>query len=639
MKCSTPVIGKTLRVNLTTGKIEKESTETYNERFLGGAGIDTWLLYKEVKPGTEAFDPFNRLIFSAGILVGTLAPCAARLNIVGKSPVTGGIGAGSVCGHFSSELKFAGFDRIVITGRAKELVYLWINDDQVEIVDASSLKGATTWETDDFIKEQRGSSGIQIASIGPAGENLVKASSIIVNRGRSQSKCGLGAVMGSKNLKAIAVRGTGGIEVASPDELMELIARAWQKANKSEYGKLLKHTGTYGFMTTSNEIGAMAERNFQDEYMDPERFKKIAPHTLNEYEEKRIGYRSCPLHCGHFYRINQGPYAGLACEGVHCNDGINWASKLGIDYPPAIIKAHGLCSEYGLDQDNASGAISWAFECYQRGIITKDDTDGLELNWGDHQLVMDLIRKIAYREGFGDLLAECSKRASDLIGRGSEKYSINVKGQDSIETMRPNKGWALGCVVSTRGGGHLRGAPLTEYIKLPPEVGERYWGVPSAGDGSSYEGKARLVTYYEKVHVLMNCLGLCTFVSDWGGPDLLFPEDLAQVYSKATGIERSGEDLMHFADRIHNIEKAFNTLHSGFDRDDDYPPERFMTEPVPSGPSKGAILQRDDWDKMLDEYYELHSWSKKNGWQTRKCLEELDLKEVADDLAKEGRLT
>lgn len=638
MRQKSSIISKALRVNLTTGKIEKESTKEYETRFLGGAGIDTWLLYKEVKSGTESFDPLNRLIFSSGILVGTLAPCAARLNIVGKSPVTGGIGAGSVCGHFSSELKFAGFDRIIIMGRAKQLVYLWINDDEVEIVDASSLKDATTWETDDFIKRERGSNAIQIASIGPAGENLVKAASIIVNRGRSQSKCGLGAVMGSKNLKAIAVKGTGGVEVASPYEFIELVSKAWKKVNKSQYGKLLKQTGTYGVMITSNEIGAMAERNFQDEYMDPEKFEKIAPDTLNEYEENRIGYTSCPLHCGHFYRIKRGPYAGLACEGIHCNDGVNWASKLGIDYPPAIIKAHGLCSEYGLDQDNTSGAISWMFECYQRGIITKSDTGGLQPTWGDHELVMDLIRKIAYREGIGDLLAECSKRASEIIGKQSGKYSISIKGQDSIETMRPNKGWALGCVVSTRGGGHLRGAPLTEYFKLPPDVGERYWGVPTAGDGSSYEGKAQLVTYYEKLHTLMNCLGLCTFISDWGGPDLLFPEDLAQLYSKATGIKKSGEELMSFANKIHNVEKAFNTLHAGFTRVDDFPPERFMKESVQTGPSKGSILLKEDWDKMLDEYYEFHGWNKKSGWQTRECLYNMDLKEIADDLAKIGRI-
>lgn len=328
----------------------------------------------------------------------------------------------------------------------------------------------------------------------------------------------------------------------------------------------------------------------------------------------------------------------MICEGLEANDLWNFGGRLAIDYAPAILKAHHLCNEYGLDQDNAAGSIAWAFECYQKGLISKEEADGLCLEWGDYEVVLELLRKMAYREGFGDLLAEGSKRASEMVGRGSE-FAVHVKGQDSMEPMRACKGWALGCAVSTRGGSHTRGANLIElYSELPKEVSERVWGISEVPDQYSYRDKAKLVVYYERLQAIVDSLGICLLCSNWGGPDQLDPEDLAELYSVAVGREVTGEDLMFIGERIHNVEKAFNVLHAGFGREDDYPPSRFMVEPIRSGPARGEVLDKAQFDRMLDQYYEIHGWDKGTGWQKKAQLEGLGLSEVARDIERKGKI-
>ena len=291
-----------------------------------------------------------------------------------------------------------------------------------------------------------------------------------------------------------------------------------------------------------------------------------------------------------------------------------------------------------MDIDNTSSVIAWAFECYQKGIISQKDTDGLRLEWGNHQAVIELIKEIAYRDGFGDILAEGCYRASKIIGRGSEKYCVHVKGQDLMEEIRYAKGWALGVVVAERGGTHTRGAPLTDLSGVPSEVGEEMWGVPTSNDPTSYTGKAKIVAYYERFHAVLDSLGICYNTTNWMEPGLPGPEDYAEAFSAASGLEISSEDLMKIGEQIHNIGKAFNILHAGFTRKNDYPPKRLLEEPVRSGPFKGARLSQEEWDKMLDEYYELHNWNKKTSWCTRKGLENLGLNDVASLLKTAGKL-
>ena len=636
--------GKILRVDLTSGEVSTEATEKYASEFLGGRGINAWILYQEVKPWVAPFDPANRLIFGAGVLGGTLAPGSCRFSVEAKSPMTDAFGSGNAGGYFSAELKYAGYDHIVIKGRARKPVFLWINDGQVEIKDASELWGKTVYETVNALKSEVRDDRIQVACIGPAGENLVRGAMIIANPASVVGRCGLGAVMGSKNLKAVAVRGKKPIKVAHPDRFMEAVRTAWQKAEGSPSLAKMREAGLLAFSAAYPEVRPDYAKNFTD-VPDPDRLRKVSPDVLiNEYETRRDACASCPLACYRFFHVKDGPYVGLVSEGLTANDICNWAIGLDIDYAPAVIKARDLCSELGLDIDMATRVISWAIECYEKGILTKADTDGLEPKWGDHAFVMEFIRKIAHREGFGDILAEGVMRASQIVGRGSEEYAVHVKGNDDMEYMRGQKGWALGCVVSTRGGTHLRGAHFLDrtetgmFANVSPEDCQRIWGVPKIGDAQSYENKAKPVIYYEILKAVSDSLGICSFFTQWTGIERTTVEDMAELYSAATGREITAQELMTIGRRIHNIEKAFNTLHAGFDRSDDYPPPRFMKEPVKGGEWEGEILTREGWDFMLDEYYRFSGWDEKSGWQFRKCLEDLDLKEVADDLEKAGRL-
>jgi aldehyde:ferredoxin oxidoreductase len=610
--------GQILRINLSKSEIIKDPALGYYKKFLGGRGVNYWLLLNEVAPEVSPFDPSNILAFGTGTLVGTLAPGANRLNVASKNALTGGVGSGSAGGYFAPELRFAGYDHLVFQGKAEKLVYLWIDDGRVEIRDAAHIWGRTTWETEEILREELGDD-IQIVSIGPAGENLVRTACIIVNRSRAVGRCGLGAVMGSKNLKAVAVRGTRSIATKDAARFAQAITELSQKIATSD---ILKRLNEYGSIEGS-PFNAEPVRNFQDGYPSPESAKKICGKVFHEVYEVNGSSCcfGCPVQCCHSYRVKEGIYAGATTDKLEANTLADFGYRLDLDYAPAVIKAHALCSQYGLDIDNSSSVIAWAFECYEKGIISESDTDGLKLEWGNHQAVMELLGAMTYRAGFGDLLAQGCYRASGIIGRGSRKYCIHVKGQELMEGIRPAKGWALGVIVSERGGTHTRGAPLTDL---------------SGDNPTAYEGKAQLVVYYERLHAVLDSLGICYLTSNWMDPDLPGPDDYAELFSAATGMEMTADDLMKMGEQIHNLGKLLNIIHAGFRREDDYPPERLVREPIKSGSFVGELLARDKWDLMLDEYYELHGWGRESGWPTRESLESLGLKDGADLLKRGG---
>ena len=628
--------GRIMRVNLSTGKISFESTLRYAGRFLGGRGINQWILFNEAGPDVAALDPACPIIFGTGVLVGTPAPGGCRYSVESRNYLTGGVGSCNSGGHFGPELKFAGYDHLVITGRSRGPCYIWIDDNNIQIRKGSHLWGKTTWQTDDLIREELGDDDVQIATIGPAGENLVRAACIINNGARAAGRCGLGSVMGSKGLKAIAVRGTGNITVAKPQKFMELVEGLGEKIETNRDTKLFKRYGTTRIPEDNNEVSANPVRNFQDGYWG--KVDSLRADDLGEiFTVRRLACFACPVPGSHWLRVPDGEFRGTECEGFEANTIKDFGYKLDIDYWPAIIKAHALCSQYGLDVDNTAGPIAWAMECYQRGILTKEDTDGLELEWGNYKVVMELVRKIAMRDGFGDLLAEGSKRASEKVGRGSEKYAMHIKGQDLYEPLRSAKGWGIGVVLSPLGGGHLRGAPAFEfYGTVTPEDGEKYYGVRTAGDRQAYDGKAKLIVFMENFKAVVDSIGICYLLTWWRNPCLIGPEDLASLFEAATGKFISSSELLRIGERIHNVEKAFN-VRVGMTRKDDRPPERFF-EPIKSGPAKGERLERDRFEKVLDEYYELRGWDEKTGLPTRSKLEEVDLVEVADELEKHDKL-
>jgi aldehyde:ferredoxin oxidoreductase len=631
------IFGKILYINLNNGKMRAVSAKDLSQRFIGGRGINTWLLHENTPLGISAYDIMNPLVIGAGLLVGTLAPTACRLSIDSMNPFNGGVGSSNSGGHFATAMKLAGYSHLVLTGRSRSPSYVYINDQEVSVRDATGIWGSTTWETEETLSNDLGEDS-HILSIGPAGENLAKNAAVIIDKSRAAGRCAMASIMGSKNLKAIAVRGTESIEVANHELYFDTISKLWSKVDQCKDLLEMRRYGTTSMMPHLNDIGAMPQRNFQDGYMDPEKLRKITGENLYRYIVSDFACASCPINCSHFFYVDHGPYAGTGCEGIEGNILWDFGSRLEIDDPTAIIKAHELCSRLGLDIDNVSCVLAWAFECYQRGIIGKEDTEGLELNWGNSDAALRLLEKIARREGIGDLLAEGSLRASRILGRGSEGFAIHVKGQDNMDPLRAAKGFALGVVVSPRGGGHTRGSPEWDFVPLPSEIGVKYWGVPTIDQPSSYKGKAKLVTYYEKVHAIADSLGLCYFSTNWTSPGLFDFNDFATLFTAATGWKTTTDQMMRIGSRIHHLEKTYNVLYAGFSREHDYAPRRMMEEPIKSGPKKGEILAREDWDRLLDEYYELNAWDRRTSWPTKEVLRELELDEISQRLARVGRL-
>lgn len=626
--------GNILRVDLTSAGISVEKTAPYISKYLGGRGINQAILFNELQPGITPFDPENKICFGAGVLVGTLVPGASRLNADSKNALTGGIGSGSAGGWFASELKFAGYDHVVIEGKAATPVYLWIDDDKISLRAARDMWGTTVSETERLVKEDLGQSDIQVLSIGPGGESIGRTSSIVVSGSRVIGRCGLGAVMGAKNLKAIAVKGTGSIKLKEKEAFIESVDAVSQRIRNLKGAEALITYGTLFCSPSYNDLSALSYKNYQDDHIPAAHLDRISHEAFRDFEIDRYACTSCPLPCGHVYTIKQGDYAGTRCYKAEANAVWNFGGRLAVDDIGGILKAQEECCQLGLDIDNTSGVIAWAIDCFQNGLISKDETDGLVLDWGDHNVILALIRKIAFRKGFGKILSEGSFRASQILGKGSEKYVFHLKGQDLMEGIRSMKGWALGIVVSARGGGHTRGALATERSRWSEEESQKTFGIPTAGIATAYAGKATALMYMEHANAVWDAFGICFFLANRSNPNGMNPSELARFYTLATGIKLSENELMKAGERLHNLEKMFNVRHAGFTRDDDYPPKRLMEEPIKSGPLKGEMLRKPDWDRMLDEYYDCHGWDRKTSRPTRGKLTELELDHCIEALDK-----
>lgn len=614
-------VGKLLRVDLTSRTIW---VEDWDRSWIGGKGFGQWALFNEEPVDSEEFDPRSILIFSSGPLNGTLAPSSSRLNISSRNLLTGGCSTSSAGGFFSPEMKYAGYDHILITGKADAPVYLYINNEEAKIIDASHLWGKDTWETESALRHHYSDPGLRVVCIGPAGENRVRFACIIVERGRAAGWGGNGALMGAKNLKAIAVRGTNPIYIANPSGFLASVKRARKKLDRTPNIQELRKGGT--IVHVGVDPARLPLRNYEDGSWDPAKVALVSHKVFKQnYEKRRVACFNCSIGCGRFYSIEEGKYAGLRMEGVQINALRGLGSNLDIASPAEIIKANAIANQYGLNIDGIASVAGWVFDCFEKGIITEGDL-GYRVGWGDIDSFIRLTEDITYRRGLGDILAEGIQRAANTIGRGSEKLAVLVKGAELNEgRMRSNKAWSLGIMISPRGGGHMDGSS-------------------NVGDGNlnqvvTYEHKAELVARRARVNMLADMLGVCNFVTPrYDFATGLAPEDLAQLYSQATGDNKSAETLLNIAEKVINIEKAFNTLHANFTREDDYPPPRLLKEPIKTGPFKGTVIEKSKWGKMLDEYYDLQGWDKGTGLQTASRLRELGLEEVANRLAAKGRL-
>lgn len=618
--------GAILRVNLSSGTISKQPlSEDLAYNFIGGRGVNSKILYDETGPETDPLGPDNRLIIGTGPTSGTLGLGNSRFTITGKSPLTGILGDASGGGQIGAEVKFAGYDHVVIYGRSSKPVYLWVNDDDVVIKDARHLWGKTTWETERLIREELGDMDIKTLCIGPAGENMVKYASPIPNDEAVPAETGMGCVMGSKNLKAIAVRGSKSVKVAEP-ELYEEIVRNWYEDMLKQPLRAHHHNvGTTWLIRQFNQVYDLPIKNAQELHRpDSEIDQFFGENFVPKYIVRHTSCFSCGHACQKFVQIHDGPYAGEKGRRPEYGCLASLCSELGIFDFPFGLKITNLANQYGIDAQEAGPTMAMAFECYQRGILTRKDTDGLRLEWGNQKVVLELLRKIAYREGFGAILAEGCRNAAHIIGKGAEKYAYHIKGKSHPDRLTAYIPAVLGFALASRGWDHLRGTVFPHITALGPP---KFWDYDPI--------YAKAVMEREHIDTAADSLEICKFLTEFA----LMEEGLggiprmAALLSALTGVDFSEERLSKACDRIYNIERAYLVKH-GITREDDVPPRHFLETPLPDGPSKGRVIDREKFESLKDSFYELRGGDKKTGAPTRQTLEELDLKYVADELEK-----
>ncbi|MCQ5336983.1 MAG: aldehyde ferredoxin oxidoreductase family protein [Candidatus Methanomethylicia archaeon] len=611
--------GKILMINLTTKKTSiLEITDEFARKYLGGNGFSARLLFDMIDPRIDAFDPTNVISIMTGPFQGTYMPTSGKYHVASKSPLTNGFFDSISGGYMGAEIKYAGYDGILITGRAEKPTYIFIDDDKIEFRSAERLWGRLTSETQEMIKEEIGDPTISVSAIGPAGENLVRYACIITEY-RAAGRGGLGAVMGSKRLKAIAVRGSGTNEVADPEGLENWL-KWYNEESKKVPGisSVLPTYGTPSLVSSINNIfGALGTRNHQTEYF--EGWEGLCGETLKKkYWDKDTACPACPIACSKIFSVKEGKWKGAISEGPDYETIYSFGSMCGISDVGAVIKADNLCDEYGMDTVSCGVTISFLMECYEKGLIDKNFTGGIELKFGNDDAVIDLIEKTAKRIGIGDLIAEGSLRAARIIGKGSERFAIQVKGLEIPgHSARALRGMALGYAVASRGGSHHDPRPTGEYA--------------GASDRKAVEGKAAWVIGTMQFTTIGDSMIICHFLERLLGFTL--NPKYAEMINIVTGFNYKFEELVEVAERILDLERAFN-VRTGIRRKDDTLPRRFLEEPIPEGPSKGMYTDEQTLNKMLDDFYTLKGWDKRTGIPTKEKLIKIGLEDVAKELEK-----
>ena len=613
-----------LRVNLWDGKIYREDLPSdVLRRWIGGRGLGVYLMWKEVDPRVDPLSPANKAIILTGPLTGTPVPASGRWCSVTKSPLTNTIHDSHSGGKFGPELKFAGFDVIVIEGASEKPVYLWIHDGKAELRDATHLWGKDTHTTTEMIIEElRAELGddaknVKVACIGPAGENLVKFACIINDKGRAAGRGGHGAVWGSKKLKAIAVRGHGRVKVADEEVFRGALAGALEKIRKNPItSQGLPTYGTAILVNIINKHGIFPTRNFKSGVFaeaDKISGERLAETLLVKDEAAREVCWGCPIRCARWTRVVAKPWTG---EGSGPEYETIWAfgAQCGVDSLEAIAKANFLCNELGLDTISMGHTIGALMELVELGKVPKERLRGLSVEWGSPDAIVELTWRTAYRSGIGDDLAEGAKRLTEKYG--APEVAMVVRGQElPAYDPRGAQGHGLGYATSNRGGCHLRA-----YM-ISPEV----LGVPELVDRFSVKDKPRLVKEFQDVFAVVDSLVICKFTTF-----ALWIDDFAALLSSVTGWKYTSEELMEIGEAIWNAERAYNVLSFGDGRTYDSLPKRLVEEPSPEGPAQGYVVKLEE---MLNEYYNLRGW--RDGRPTRTTLERLGLKWIAERLAED----
>jgi aldehyde:ferredoxin oxidoreductase len=635
-------MGKILRVNLSSRKISKDSlSEDDAKKYLGGRGLAARILFNELKPGIDPLGPENKLVYAAGPFAATGFPLNSRWLVAAKSPLTGIWGEALCGGTFPVQLRKAGYDALVVEGASKDPVYISILNDEVEIRNAVHLWGKMTLETEleiahDLSIKQRKEDNPAVANIGPAGERLVKFAAVMHTAHRAAGRTGLGAVMGSKKLKAVAVQGTGKVPIANPEKLMEMIRKVSSEAVTNPNIKNFTKHGQVGFVGVLQGMGMLPTKNFQRGTFD--HYEAISGETMTQTILKsRNTCSQCPVACKREVEALDGPYAPVDPKygGPEYENDAALGSLLLIGDLKAVSKENQLCNTYGLDTISTGVVIAWVMECYDRGILTKADLDGIEARWSNADAALKLIEKIATRDGVGNILAEGLKKAAEHFRRGSERYAVHVKGLEiPMHEPRAKKGLGLSYATSVRGGCHMQAFhdTDTETANAAPEIGI---SAPMDRHDTS-RTKVDMIKRSQDWVAITNSLLLCTSPG-WVGFNYVKPSFNAEALNAITGWDLKVEDLLLAGERMNNLCRCFNAR-EGVTRKDDILPPRFTEDPLPDGPSKGQCVTKEQLEDMLNNYYDFRSWDRKTGIPTVAKLRELDLGFAADQLRAQGRL-
>ena len=596
---------KLLRANLTTGKFsDQEVTKEDEIKFMGGRGLAAKILYEENKPRIDAFDPENRLIIMTGPYTATLGSFTAFYNVTTKSPLTGGILSAHSGGHWSPMLRKTGYDGIILHGKSPRPAYLLLTDNGPELKDAADLWGKDSLETIDILETRHEKA--KAAVIGPGGEKLVRFAAIMNDKHRAAGRGGVGAVMGSKNLKAIVVHGTKEIPQGDPEKLRETFKTA--TSTVKEKAQAFAKYGTSMVVGITGKAGSIPTRNFQTGYF-PE-YEKIGGDALvSNHKIKDSACYRCPLHCGNETKAD-GEYH-CETEGPEYETLAMFGSNLDNSNLESIVMANYLCNKYGIDTISCADTIACAVELFEQGIISEKDTEGLKLGWGDYRSVVKLVEMTGKGEGFGKIVGQGSRRLAARYGPEAGKYAMNVKGMEFPGyDPRGIQGMSLAFATSTRGACHLR---ATMYV---PEL---FQGVL---DRFTVKGKGKILKDMQELFTIYDCMIICkfgarnAFANSW--------DNMVVLVNAATGRNHTIEDLKMIGARAWTIERLFN-LREGLSRKDDTLPERLFTTPIHDGPSKGAVVNKEDFDRELGAYYEAWGWDE-NGVPTQGALERLGIK-------------
>jgi len=597
-----------LRVNLTTGNIKKENLDIRHAKlFLGGKGLGAKILYDELGKIIDPLSPENVLIFATGPLTGTLTPGGNKFSVVTISPMTNGFLDSNCGGFFGPELKFAGYDAVIIEGKSKEPVYLWIDNDSVELRSAKRYWGKDTHTTENAIKKELNDQTVRVACIGPAGENKVRFACITADYYRQAGRGGAGAVMGSKNLKAVVTRGNYGINLFDKVKMLEVFKQTLEHIYSDPSYEPLCSSGTTTASAQYSEAGVFTVKNFSTGVFDGiYNFNDEA--LRKKYVKANKACFNCPERCGQLSVVEEGPFKATVIGPEYETQALI-GGNCGLTSASPLIKANLLCDKLGLDTMSLGGVVAFAMECFGKNILSLEDTDGIELRFGNGEALCEVIKKIAKREGIGDLLAEGTKLVAEKIGQGTEKFAIHVKGLD-LAGYEPRGlyGMALAYATADRGGCHNRACPADDEIA--GTYGDRL-------DPESYiKGKGELIKLMQDEKAWKDSIGICIFPATSS-------EKLAELLSASTGWNIIPDELNKIGERVYNLTRLIN-YRQGMSRKDDTLPRRMLEDPLPEGKSAGMYVKPEHLNKMLDDYYAARNWNK-DGRPTVEKLRELNL--------------